>query len=157
MACRLAGAKPLSEPMLEYSYSTRTNFGDNFIEFHTFSFKKMYLNMSFAKWWRFCLGLNVLIFTPAARLDVSIALYVFKLVLYLGISVSRSLSVLQCYHEMYQTKSCVIYEAIHMGWALGTNSICVFECDLYVSKRSMVFSFSAGVDIWVPYIWLYNN
>ena len=27
---------------------------------HKFQFKKMHLKMSFAKWWQFCLGLNVL-------------------------------------------------------------------------------------------------
>ena len=38
-----------------------TNFNDILIEIHTFSFKKMYFKMSSAKWWPFCLGLNVLI------------------------------------------------------------------------------------------------
>ena len=38
-----------------------TNFNENSIEIHTFSFKKMHLKMSSAKWRPFCLGLNVLI------------------------------------------------------------------------------------------------
>ena len=37
-----------------------TNFSDNLIEILTFSFTKMRLNVSSAKWWPFCLGLNVL-------------------------------------------------------------------------------------------------
>ena len=37
-----------------------TNFTGILIEIHTFSFKKMRLNVSFAKWRPFCLGLNVL-------------------------------------------------------------------------------------------------
>ena len=37
-----------------------TNFGEILSEIHTFSFKKMHLNMSSAKKRHFCLGLNVL-------------------------------------------------------------------------------------------------
>ena len=38
-----------------------TNFSENFIEILTFSFTKMWLKVSSAKWRPFCLGLNVLI------------------------------------------------------------------------------------------------
>ena len=38
-----------------------TNFSENSIEILTFSFTKMRLKVSSAKWWPFCLGLNVLI------------------------------------------------------------------------------------------------
>ena len=38
-----------------------TNFSEILIEILTFSFKKMRLKMLSAKWWPFCLGLNVLI------------------------------------------------------------------------------------------------
>ena len=38
-----------------------TNFSEILIEIHTFSFKKMHLKMSSAKWRPFCIGLNVLI------------------------------------------------------------------------------------------------
>ena len=38
----------------------RTNFSENSIEILTFSFRKMRLKMSSAKWRPFCLGLNVL-------------------------------------------------------------------------------------------------
>ena len=38
-----------------------TNFGETLIEILTFSFKKMRLKVSSAKWRPFCLGLNVLI------------------------------------------------------------------------------------------------
>ena len=37
-----------------------TNFSEISIEIQTFSFRKMHLNMSSAKWRPFCLGLNVL-------------------------------------------------------------------------------------------------
>ena len=40
--------------------SLGTNFNEILIEILTFSFKKMRLKVSSAKWWRFCLGLNVL-------------------------------------------------------------------------------------------------
>ena len=38
----------------------KTNFSEILIQIHIFSFKKMYLKLSSAKWWPFCLGLNVL-------------------------------------------------------------------------------------------------
>ena len=41
-----------------------TNFSENSIGIQTFSFKKMHLKMSSAKWRLFCLGLNVLIINP---------------------------------------------------------------------------------------------
>ena len=37
-----------------------TNFNENLIDVHTFSFKKMHLKMSSRRWRPFCLGLNVL-------------------------------------------------------------------------------------------------
>ena len=37
-----------------------TNFSEILIEIHSFSFKKMHLKMSSAKWRLFCLGLNEL-------------------------------------------------------------------------------------------------
>ena len=37
-----------------------TNFSEILIDIHTFSFTKMHLKMSSAKWCPFCLGLNVL-------------------------------------------------------------------------------------------------
>ena len=57
MACRLVGAKPLSEPMLEYC---QLDPWETSIEIHTFSFKKIHLKISSAKWRPFYLGLNVL-------------------------------------------------------------------------------------------------
>ena len=62
MAWRLDGAKPLSEPMLGYCYfgPLGSNFGEIIIEIDTFSFKKMHLKLSSAKWRPFYLGLNVL-------------------------------------------------------------------------------------------------
>ena len=62
MTCRLDGAKPLSEPMLEYLLigPLRTNFSEILSDIHSFSCKKMHVKMSSAKWRPFCLGLNVL-------------------------------------------------------------------------------------------------
>ena len=58
MACHLDGAKPLSEPMLEYFYWTfAANCSGILIEIYTFSFKKMHFKMSF------CRSLDVLIGT----------------------------------------------------------------------------------------------
>ena len=41
--------------------SVGINFSEILIEIHTYSFRKMHLNMSSAKWRPFCLGLNVFI------------------------------------------------------------------------------------------------
>ena len=61
MACCLIGAKPSSEPMLEYCLGTLgTNVNEILIKIHTFSFKKIHLKMSSGKWRPFCLGLKVL-------------------------------------------------------------------------------------------------
>ena len=43
-----------------------TNFSEILIGIHTFSFKKIHLRMSSAKWRPFCLGLNVLTHLPLA-------------------------------------------------------------------------------------------
>ena len=63
MACRLPGAKPLSEPMLDYCQLDRrlgTNFSEILIEILAFSLKKMRLKVSSGKWRPFCFGLNEL-------------------------------------------------------------------------------------------------
>ena len=62
MAFCLFGAKPLhvSEPMLKFC-QLGINFSEILIEIQTFSFEKMHLKMSSAKWRPFCLTLNVLI------------------------------------------------------------------------------------------------
>ena len=62
MACRLTGAKPLSEPVLDYLFigPLGTRFSETLIEIRTFSFKKMRLKVSSAKRRPFGLGLNVL-------------------------------------------------------------------------------------------------
>ena len=62
MACRLDGAKPLSEPMLEYSVNWALR---NKLQWHlnrnsNILFTKMCLKVSSAKWRPFCLGLHVL-------------------------------------------------------------------------------------------------
>ena len=45
-----------------------TNFSEILSEIHTFSFKKMHLKMSSAKWRPFCLGLNVLTYVSVIPL-----------------------------------------------------------------------------------------
>ena len=57
--CRLGGAKPLSELMLLIR-TIGTNFSEIWIEIRIFSFKKMHLKISSAKWWQYYVGLNVL-------------------------------------------------------------------------------------------------
>ena len=64
MACRLDGAKPLSEPMLEYCWlgpwEQTSPPSEILIEIRPFSFKRMHWKMSSEKWCPFCLRLNVL-------------------------------------------------------------------------------------------------
>ena len=62
MACRLFGAKPLSEPMLPYCQLDPKEhiFNEILTKIPKFSFKKILLKMSTTKWLPFCLGLNVL-------------------------------------------------------------------------------------------------
>ena len=57
MACRLSGAKPLSEPMLPYCQLDPKEY--NSVNFYS-TFKRMHLKMPSAKWRPFCLGLHVL-------------------------------------------------------------------------------------------------
>ena len=59
MACRLAGAKPLSEAMLEYCWLD-PSLSEILLEIYTFSFMKMQLKLSSVKWRPFCLGPNLL-------------------------------------------------------------------------------------------------
>ena len=65
MACRLFGAKPLSEPTnwqlagILLIGPLKTNFSEMWIEIH-FSLTKMHLKISSGKWWPFCLSLIVL-------------------------------------------------------------------------------------------------
>ena len=54
-----------------------TNFSENLIEILSFSFTKMRLKVSSAKWWPFCLGLNVLSMTVLA--DESMCTYYIDL------------------------------------------------------------------------------
>ena len=61
MACRLDGAKPLSDQCWNtVNWTLRTNFSEILIWIQTFSFKKMRLKMASAKWRPFCLSLNEL-------------------------------------------------------------------------------------------------
>ena len=56
MACRLAGAKPLSEPNdgILLIGPLGTNFSEILVEIRTFSFTKMRLKVASAKWRPFC-------------------------------------------------------------------------------------------------------
>ena len=61
MACRLVGAKPLSEPMMEYcQFYPQEQTSVKYQSKQAFSFKKMHLKMLFGKCRPFCLILNVL-------------------------------------------------------------------------------------------------
>ena len=57
MAWHLNGAKPLSEPMLEYCEFDPCEI---LVKFHTSWFKKMHFTISSTKWQPLCLGLNEL-------------------------------------------------------------------------------------------------
>ena len=59
MAYHLAGAKPLSEPMLEYCWLDPWEQTSVKSWIDKFSFKKMHLKMSSGNWLPFCLCLNV--------------------------------------------------------------------------------------------------
>ena len=69
MAYRLVGDNPFIRTNAEIlsighlSTTPTINFSGISIEIHTFSFTKLHLKMSSAKWRAFCLGLNVLIDT----------------------------------------------------------------------------------------------
>ena len=69
-----------------------TNFSEISIDIHTFSFKKINLKMSSAKWRPFCLGLNVLKSSPKAMSWVSYHIRYSRWV-YLLISVLKHLLV----------------------------------------------------------------
>ena len=58
MACRLGGAKPLSEPMMTYCpWDPKEHISMKFyLKFKYFHLKKMRLNMSSTKWRPFCPG-----------------------------------------------------------------------------------------------------
>ena len=58
MACCLFDPKALSEAMLYYCQFKK--FSQIVFKIQLFSFKKMHLKMSSAKWWPFCLSLKVL-------------------------------------------------------------------------------------------------
>ena len=58
MACRLFGAKPLSEPMLPYCQLDPKDHKSMKFYFN-FLFEERHLKMSSAKWQTLCLGLNV--------------------------------------------------------------------------------------------------
>ena len=78
-----------------------TNLSQILSEIHTFSFKKMSLKMSSAKWRQFCLGLNVLNVHPSS----------IKLV--------KRAVVLVLWERIMQTCQCVL-------WAFGNNYIPYF-------------------------------
>ena len=62
MTCRLVSTKPLSEPMVEYcQLGPQEQSSEISVVNQTFSFKKLHLRISYAKWRPFSLGLNVLI------------------------------------------------------------------------------------------------
>ena len=62
MACRLFGAKPLSEPMLPYcQLNPKEHISVKFyLKFKSFHLRKCTWKCRLPKWWPFCLGLNVL-------------------------------------------------------------------------------------------------
>ena len=59
-----------------------TNFSEILIGIQTFSFMKMHLKMSSAKWLSFCLGLNVLIVALWSLFSVSCQLFIVLVLQY---------------------------------------------------------------------------
>ena len=70
--------------------SLGTNFSEILIEIKTFSFKKMRLKVSSAKWRPFCLGLNVLTLSLLRDVKVYIQVPFFKFILRIDILSSSS-------------------------------------------------------------------
>ena len=61
IACRLFDAKPSSEPnMTYYQLLPSETYANDIWYKRKYSFMKKPLKISFAKWWQFCLGINVL-------------------------------------------------------------------------------------------------
>ena len=61
MACRLVGAKPLFEPMLEYVNSNLRNKSQWNLKQNSYIFiQEMHFKISYGKWRQFCLDLSVL-------------------------------------------------------------------------------------------------
>ena len=77
MACRLVGAKPFIWTNIGTLLigPLGTNFSEIVIWIQTFSFKKMPLKMSSAKWRPFCLGLNELTIDPFCNFAITELLY----------------------------------------------------------------------------------
>ena len=70
MVSRQAGAKPISEPLMEYCYWVSAIL----IEIRTFLFEKRHSKMSYGKWRPFCLGFNELIrWNLRRQIDVILA------------------------------------------------------------------------------------
>ena len=108
MACRLVGAKPLSEPnnagilLIE---PLRTNFVEISIEIHTFSFKEMHLKMSSGKWRPFCLGLNVLNSQQALHTSPSPVSY--------GVSIER---ILEKINHVIKAPHVITWANVDLPW-----------------------------------------
>ena len=75
-----------------------TNFSEILTEIITFSFKKVYLKLSLAKWRPFCLGLNVLIMVlyllcikPPKEGSYGFVFFSFKLLLYMVFTILHML------------------------------------------------------------------
>ena len=78
MACCLFGAKPLSKPMLGYcQLESRNNPSEILVKIQNFSFIKMHLKSSLARWRPFCPGEMILSRAPGYLQIMNIHITVF--------------------------------------------------------------------------------
>ena len=134
MACRLDGAKPISEPILLIGPSW-TYFCEILIKIHAFSFKKMQLKISPGKRCPFCLCLSVF---------KAIALHLLHAVIITRISTGCSISYSRQQQEKHQSSALLAFLSfLSDQWMLHTNGQQSF-CDQ---------SNSDNIQIWNPWIW----
>ena len=96
---------------------SRTNFSEISIEIHTFSFNKMLLKMSAAKWPPFCLGLNELMSTVGSTMVTNNGsnIHTYGLVQDCGISIALAMEIPQsCAKPWIYTWGNVLVESTMM-------------------------------------------
>ena len=95
-----------------------TNFIEILIEIHTFSFKKMHLNMSSGKWRPFCLGRNVLnLYSSSVKISAP------------------------SYQQRSDTQAvqCIIIQFFHKSYAYSSCSLVLFHCGLLLVDLPIFF------------------
>ena len=135
MACRLYGAKPLSEPMLNCC-PLHPCVSGILIVIHTFSFKKIYLKMSSGEWRPFFLGLNLAIsrffaYTRPSHID-SLADAVQSKRLYK----KSNLPSIHTYHQWVCRTQNINYALEVWFWNIQHLSRCIYMSKWWNCERS---------------------